>query len=133
MALEALYNNEQVKKPGFLVSSIQDCLRNIPADDVAFTDLVKSLKSVEACLGGKPKAFAIERKTRMFIDEILKHLFHRFNCDDFRNSGNCVYIEMEAELRLFSETIRPDYQLMLQTEGASDSPLFVLEVKRTDI
>ena len=98
-----------------------------------FLGLVKSLKAVEACLGGKQKAYAIERKTRMFIDEILKYLCLHFNTGDFKNEGNCVYIEMEAELRLFGEVIRPDYQLMLQTPRCAETPLFDVEVKRTDL
>ena len=38
------------------------------------TKLIKRLHEVEKTLGGRQKAFAIERKTRMFIDEILKSL-----------------------------------------------------------
>ena len=66
--------------------------------------LLKRLNEVEKALGGRSKAYAIERKTRMFVDEILKSLCERLSSPEYS-----VYIEMEAELRLFNETIRPDY------------------------
>ena len=50
---------------------------------------------------------------------------------------------MEVELRLFGEVIRPDYQVMRNTkfqasstyeepDMTQDSPLYAIEVKRTD-
>jgi hypothetical protein len=38
---------------------------------------------------------------------------------------------MENEVKLFGELIRPDYQLM-HSADKTDTPLLVLEVKRTD-
>ena len=87
---------------------------------------------MEVALGGKKKAYAIERKTRMFIDEILKHLSTKFN-DGAKKilKKTSVYIEMENEIRLYGETIRPDYQLM-HRNTITDIPLLIFEVKRTD-
>ena len=42
---------------------------------------------------------------------------------------------MEVELKLFNEIIRPDYQIMRvenPTEQKLDTPLYAIEVKRTD-
>ena len=64
----------------------------------------------------------------MFIDEILKAVCAKLN----HENKYPIYIEMEAELRVFNEVIRPDYQLMLQSSLSVDTPLFVIEVKRTD-
>jgi ribosomal protein S6 len=63
---------------------------------------------VEASLGGKTMAYQIEKKTRMFIDEILKYTCAQFNS----NGQRWVYFDMEVEMRLFQEVIRPDYQMM---------------------
>jgi hypothetical protein len=98
-----------------LVNSIKECVSELDKDPLAQDDLYlpelcTRLAEVEVALGGKKKAYAIERKTRMFIDEILKHLSTKFN-DGAKKilKKTKVYIEMENEIRLYGETIRPDY------------------------
>jgi hypothetical protein len=48
-----------------------------------------------------------------------------------------VYTDMEVELKVFNETVRPDYQVMRSCSGAHidgvrDLPLYIIEVKRTE-
>jgi len=76
-------------------------------------------------------AYQIEMKTRMFINEILKYTCARFHS----NGQRWVYFDMEVEMRLFQEVIRPDYQMMRKAQKPDepyDTPLYVIEVKRTD-
>lgn len=58
MAKQAIFNNEQVKKPGFLVNSIKECVSELDKDPLAHDDLFlpelcTRLASVEVALGGK--------------------------------------------------------------------------------
>ena len=84
MVKDAVYNNEILKKPGFiteLVMRIQtDVIPRETNKDEFLTDnrqlqaLIKRLEEVEISLGGPQKAYTIERKTRMFVDEIFKSI-----------------------------------------------------------
>lgn len=98
--------------------------------DLGERELFQRLKEVKEMLGGKQKAYSIEPKTRMFIDEILKVVSQKVNSQ--LSEGQKLFVDMEVEMRLFNEIIRPDYQLMLQSAQSQDVPLFVIEVKRTD-
>lgn len=94
-------------------------------------DLFVKLAEVEKCLGGRLKAYAIEKKTRMFVDQVLKYICEQLN--SFSKEAQ-VYIDMEVEMKLFNEIIRPDYQIMRAEgdENAPDTPLYAIEVKRMD-
>jgi len=134
MATQAIFDNEQVKKPSFLVNTIQACVSQLDIDPTAHNalclpDLCSKLAEVEVALGGKKKCYNIERKTRMFMDEILKHYTKLKN--GAHKDTNHVFIEVENEVRLYGELIRPDYQLM-HKNAQTDTPLLVFEVKRTD-
>jgi hypothetical protein len=65
----------------------------------------------------------------MFVDQVLKFVSQRINTGD-----NAVfYIDMEVELKMFNEIIRPDYQVMRTEVNGEDTPLYAIEVKRTNI
>jgi hypothetical protein len=83
-----------------------------------------SIKENINWLGGFKNCFSIEKKTRTFIDIVLKSAF-----DSYRG---VIYTDMECELKLFNELIKPDYQVMRQNnDNFPDTPLYVIEVKRT--
>lgn len=66
----------------------------------------------------------------MFADEVLKYVCSQFNTGD----STSVYLDMENEVRLFRETIRPDYQIMRAAQpplSKIDVPMYAIEVKRT--
>lgn len=80
-------------------------------------------------LGGQPNCFSIEKKTRIFIDAVLMFVCSQLNNDsvDFT-----VYLDMEVELEVFNQMVKPDYQIMRRSFGnATPVPLYVIEVKRT--
>ena len=63
----------------------------------------------------------------------------RFVTEQFAEGDQKIYLDMEVELRLFQDTIKPDYQVMKaveaenrQKEPNQDIPLYAIEVKRTD-
>ena len=39
---------------------------------------------------------------------------------------------MEVELELFGDKIKPDYQVMRKNVGSIDTPIYIIEAKRTD-
>lgn len=88
-----------------------------------------------AWLGGNKHCYSIEKKTRIFVDEVLKFAFAQFQCLD--QDYQIIRTDMEVELKVFGEIIKPDYQVMrccqsCQVDGVNDLPLYVIEVKRTD-
>ena len=59
--------------------------------------LFDEIEKVEKCLGGPRKAYHIEKKTRLFVDQVLRFVTEQFNTQ----STPQIYIDMEVELRLF--------------------------------
>jgi hypothetical protein len=78
-------------------------------------------------LGGQPHCFSIEKKTRIFVDAVLM-----FVCSQLNNNSEepTVYVDMEVELEVFNQMVKPDYQIMRRCR-ATPVPLYVIEVKRT--
>jgi len=82
--------------------------------DRPFNQLVKDLKDNIAWLGGFEKCFSREKKTRTYIDPILKYVCKKFMPPNHElNLEEAVppkvYTDMEVELKVFNETVRPDY------------------------
>ena len=97
------------------------------ADVSSCKNLVYQLGKKLIWLGGKTKCYTIEKKTRVFIDEILqhvceqisgpRHLLFEENESDTNDVEDLltecpVYTDMEIELKMFGEIIKPDYALM---------------------
>lgn len=74
--------------------------------------LVKNLNKNLTWLGGVNNCYNIEKKTRIFIDEILKFVCSTFNSSDETAKRPIIYTDMEVELKIFGELIKPDYQIM---------------------
>ena len=89
-------------------------------DEADIEELRKRLYKNESFLGGNEHCYKNEKKTRTFVDEVLK-----FVC----NYVPEVYTDMETEIKPFGETRRPDYCIM-RREG--NKPLYIIEVKRTE-
>lgn len=60
-------------------------------------------------MGGRDRCYSIEKKTRIFVDEVLKFVCKNINNGD---ADPIVYTDVETEIVLFSKTIRPDYCIM---------------------
>ena len=76
--------------------------------------LVKDLKENITWLGGFEKCFSREKKTRTYIDPILKYVCNRFVPPNYELNLEEVfqpkiYTDMEVELKVFNETVKPDY------------------------
>ncbi len=66
-----------------------------------------------------------EVTTTKFIEVIFENVLKsKF---DFRD----IYFKPEHKIELFNMAIRPDYIIFRKNEGANESPLLVVEVKRT--
>ena len=138
-----LIDNGQGK--GLLGKTVHEILQNLNSEESMDAiiekneTLFKEIEKVEKCLGGPRKAYHIEKKTRWFVDQVLRFVTEQFNTQEMPE----IYIDMEVELRLFHEVIKPDYQVMrsaqflaMNCEGEpdmlQDTPLYAIEVKRTD-
>lgn len=71
--------------------------------------MIQRLYKNTTWLGGLDKCFTIEKKSRIFIDEVLKYVCSKFTQNSGVRDTPVIYTDMEVELKIFNETIMPDY------------------------